>query len=412
MKVILLTDQLIQSNATFIVGGWMQSLINILKESKEIEIAVAGLTLTDSCVEKEEAIYYKIKKQHYNPIERVYRRWKSAIQDEKEIKEYVNAIQDFNPDIIHIFGVESFLCNIIPHTKSKVIVHLQGLMNPILNAWVPSKMSLSLLDCYSFNLFNLFKGLTFKQEYKIFQARAQRESAYFRSIRFVMGRTDWDKAVVMTLGKNVQYFHLEESLRPDFYTDWQWKVKNRKEVQLISVLTPATYKGFDVILKTATLLKSQGIQFQWKICGTYEEDRIVKTMERILKKKYSSNNVSFLGKQTAQELVSLLLDADIFIHPSYIENSPNSVCEAQILGLPIIASYAGGIPSLIQNNETGILFPTNDIYFLCHSIISLLSDPPKMDYLGNNARTIALERHDRNKILKNIESIYNEIIQI
>ncbi len=412
MKILLLTDQLIQNNETFIVGGWMQSLIHILKESKKMEIAVAGLTLADSCVEKEEGVtYYKIKRQSYNPFERIYRRWKSAIQNDEEIKEYVNAIQDFKPDIVHVFGVENFLCNVIPHTKSKVVVHLQGLTNPILNAWIPPGISLAMLNRYSFNLIDSLRGIGFKYQYNNFQALARRESEYFCSIRFVMGRTDWDKAVAMRLGKDIRYFHLEESLRPDFYTSPQWKMKNRKKFQLLSVLSPTIYKGFDVILKTAALLQSQGIQFQWKICGTSQDDLIVRTMEKILKKKYSSNNVSFLGKKTAQELVGLLLEADLFIHPSYIENSPNSVCEAQMLGLPVIATCAGGIPSLVQNNETGILFPTNDIYFLLNVIISLISDPQKMEYLGNNARNAALKRHDRDNILKNIEVIYKEIIQ-
>ena len=413
MKVLLLTDQLIQNNDTFIIGGWIQSLIHILEESKNIEIAVAGLTLADSCIEKEEkVIYYKIKKQNYNSIERFCRRWTSAIQDEKEIKEYMAAIQDFNPEIVHIFGTESFLCHVIPHTKSKTVVHLQGLINPVLNAWIPPAMSLSLLDAHSFHLFHFLRGITFKREYKTFQMRAQRELDYFPSIRFVMGRTDWDKTLAAILGKDITYFHLEESLRPDFYTDIQWKIKNRKEVQLLSVLSPATYKGFDVILKTASLLKAQDIQFQWKICGASEEDRIVKALESILKKKFSFNNVSFLGKQTAQELVSLLLDADLFIHPSYIENSPNSVCEAQILGLPVIATSVGGISSLVENNKTGILCPANDPYYLSGKIIALLNDPKQMQYLGENARIAANQRHNRKKILENIENIYLQIIQM
>jgi glycosyltransferase involved in cell wall biosynthesis len=413
MRVILLTDQLIQSGDTFIIGGWIQSLISILQGSKTIETAVVGLTQKESCTEKENnTTYYKIQKQNYsNPLERIYRRWRCTIQDEATIKNYISAVRDFKPDIVHLFGTESFICNVIPAIEAKAVVHLQGLINPYLNAWFPPGISGNVLHFHSFNCSDFLKGSSLKQQYKTFQAMAKRELEYFRSIRFVMGRTHWDKAMATALAKEAAYFHLEESLRSDFYADLQWNLKKREEVRLISVLSPFIYKGFDVILKTAFLLKSRGICFQWLVCGISETNCIIKTMEKIQKKKYKQNNVSFLGKQTAKELVSLMLDADIFIHPSYIENSPNSVCEAQMLGMPVVATYVGGISSLIENEKTGILFPANDPYFLSATIVSLSSDPQKMQSLGKNAREIARQRHDKDTILNNIENIYHKILK-
>ncbi|GHT24697.1 hypothetical protein AGMMS4957_18190 [Bacteroidia bacterium] len=412
MKVILLTDQLIQSKDTFIVGGWMQSLIQVLQNSTTLEVAVVGLTQGDACVEKEHNItWYKVKERIYNPFERVYRRWRCTIQDNGVIEDYVTAIQDFKPGIVHIFGVENFLCSVIPHIDSKVVVHLQGLIHPYLNAYFPPGISEDLFARQSFHLGTCLRGAGQRQCHKMFQALGKRESAYFRSIRFVMGRTHWDKAIAAALAKDAHYFHLDEVLRPDFYAAEAWQPKQREVAQFISILSPSTYKGFDVILKTASLLVSRGIRFQWTVCGTSEADIIVRTMEKILQKKYSQNNVSFLGRQTAPELVSRLLDADIFIHPSYIENSPNSVCEAQILGLPVVVSYVGGIPSLVENEKTGILFPANDIYFLSETIVSLLSEPQKMQLLGQKAREVARQRHDRDAILKGIEHIYKQILQ-
>ena len=412
MKVILLTDQFIHTKDTFIVGGWIQSLIGVLQQSQTIELAVIGLTEDVSCIERENnTTYYKVcDRRSPNPFNRVYQRFRCKIQDKKVIHDYIQNIRDFNPDIVHIFGTESFLCNVIPHIQAKAVVHLQGLINPYLNVWFPPGISSNLLNFYSFNLFSFLKGESLNQQYKKFQAMAKRESRYFRLIHFVMGRTHWDKSTASTLAKSAQYFHLEESLRPDFYTDLQWSKKEKDTATFISVLSPSPYKGFDLILKTASLLKSQGIKFRWLVCGTSDTQAIVKTMEKILKEKYDQQDVFFLGKKKSEELVALLLDADIFIHPSYIENSPNSLCEAQILGLPVVATDVGGVSSLIKNNETGILFPANDPYSLCGAIISLLLDTQKMEYLGNNAREEARKRHDRNAILKDIEAIYQKII--
>jgi glycosyltransferase involved in cell wall biosynthesis len=414
MKIILLTDQLIQSNDTFIVGGWIQSLISILQDSKTMEIAVVGLTQEPSSVEKENNITcYMIKKRDYsNPLLRIYRRWRCTIQDDLTIKNYISAIRNFNPDIVHLFGTESFICRVIPHIESKAVVHLQGLINPYLNVWFPPGISGVLLHFYSFHWLNFLKGFGLSRQLKIFQAMARRELEYFRLIRFVMGRTHWDKTMTSIWMPQATYFHLEESLRPDFYTDLQWNIKEREKLQLISVLSPSTYKGFDLMLKTASLLKSRKVHFHWIVCGVSETDLIVKAIEKILKKKYKPNHVSFLRKKSVKELIPLLLDSDIFVHPSYIENSANSICEAQILGMPVVATCVGGTPSLIENGKTGILFPSNDPFTLSEIIVSLASEPQKMQFLGKNARVAARQRHDRDAILKNIEDIYQKIIQM
>jgi glycosyltransferase involved in cell wall biosynthesis len=186
-------------------------------------------------------------------------------------------------------------------------------------------------------------------------------------------------------------------------------VQNRDEFQFISILSAATYKGFDLILKTASLLKLQGLKFRWTICGASANAPVIRAMEKIFKKRYDRLNVYFAGEKSSKELVSLLLDADLFIHPSYIDNSPNSICEAQLLGLPVVATYTGGVSSLIENNKTGMLVPVNDPYFLSGIIASLLSNPDKMQYLGANAGELARKRHDKENILKNIEDIYQEI---
>jgi len=413
MKVILLTNQLIQNKDTFIIGGWIQSLIGVLQQSPTIELAVIGLTDGNSCVEKENnTTYYKIcDRKSSNPLVRIYQRFRCKIQDKGVLKDCVSAILDFKPDIVQIFGTESFACGVIPYIGTiKTVVHLQGLLNPYMNVWFPPGISKNTFYFYSFNLFQYLKGNGQRQQHGMFQAMAKRELEYFQSIRYVMGRTHWDKLVARILSKEAQYFHVEEVLRPDFYTDLQWSKKERNSATLISVLSSSSYKGFDLILKTAVLLKSQGIEFQWLVCGPQKEHPIIKAMERIFKQKFAEYNVSFLGKRTAKDLVSLFLDADIFIHPSYIENSPNSLCEAQILGLPVVATDVGGISSLIKNNETGILFPANDPYSLCEIVTSLLSDSQKMQHLGTNARNEAKKRHNRDMILKNIETVYREII--
>lgn len=95
--------------------------------------------------------------------------------------------------------------------------------------------------------------------------------------------------------------------------------------------------------------------------------------------------------------------------PSAIENSSNSLCEAQILGVPVVASYCGGIPTLVEDGKTGYLYRYEEIEMLAQRVISLFGETDLYE-LSKNERKTALERHDREKNAIVLKNIYEEII--
>ncbi|HMF69867.1 MAG TPA: glycosyltransferase family 4 protein, partial [Flavitalea sp.] len=127
--------------------------------------------------------------------------------------------------------------------------------------------------------------------------------------------------------------------------------------------------------------------------------------------KYKNFNVIFRGPKTELELVKELLSADVFIHPSHIDNSPNSVCEAMLLGMPVIASYVGGIPSLIEDKHNGVLYNSNDPYELASKILLTVKDKELIAELSKNARATGIDRHDHEQIRSTVLATYNRIIQ-
>lgn len=74
----------------------------------------------------------------------------------------------------------------------------------------------------------------------------------------------------------------------------------------------------------------------------------------------------------SDKLVELLLESDLYVHTAYIDNSPNAICEAQYLGMPIIATYVGGVPSLIEQGKDGVLIPANDPFMLAEKYCNTL----------------------------------------
>src|SRR5690606_8912712 len=102
---------------------------------------------------------------------------------------------------------------------------------------------------------------------------------------------------------------------------------------ILSTLSPTTYKGIDVALKTAQQLTNLcNVQFEWKIVGMDASTKLLKLFENKENISHKKVNITLLGKLNALQLINEMKEADVFVHPSYIDNSPNSVCEAQLMG--------------------------------------------------------------------------------
>ena len=171
---------------------------------------------------------------------------------------------------------------------------------------------------------------------KTFHKNALQEESILKANHYFMGRTHWDKAIVNFYNPEAIYFECQEALRDSFIeSNQKWSFVNDRKIKIISVISGPLYKGVDVNLKTAQLLKTHSsIDFEWNICGISNSDLI----ESVYKIKAKDVNVNYLGVLRSGRLKRYeLVNSSFYIHPSYIDNSPNSVCEAQILGIPVIA---------------------------------------------------------------------------
>ena len=104
-----------------------------------------------------------------------------------------------------------------------------------------------------------------------------------------------------------------------------------------------------------------------------------------------------------------LLKCNIFICPSSIENSPNSLAEAQILGVPSIASFVGGIPDMIEDKKTGLLYRFEEIEMLGVFICDVF-EKKSLKELSINEIITAQKRHDINKNTADLINIYYKIL--
>ena len=129
---------------------------------------------------------------------------------------------------------------------------------------------------------------------------------------------------------------------------------------------------------------------------------------RSLPEKYGINkNICFRGYKTALQLVSEYEKASMYIIPSRMENSSNSLAEAQLFGLPVIASDAGGSPYLVDNGKNGLLFLSENQCDLADKINLLIRSNNLAHTLSKEGRNTALKRHNKESIVIMRMNIYD-----
>jgi glycosyltransferase involved in cell wall biosynthesis len=399
-------------NADTRMTGWVDSLEKHLGGISEVTLGVA-FPFSQGNVEA-----FKINETTYLPIPTASEkgkysglidRWKHRIEPESILDNYLKIIDQFRPDLIHVFGSEAPFGQIVGHTKVPVVLQIQG--------------NLSVCSLKYFSGFSAFDSVIYSNkksfilgyntwhQYFTFRKRAERELYFMKGCRFVLGRTEWDRYISKVIAPESRYFHCDEILREPFYK-YAWKRNENKKFRIFSTLSGSTYKGFETVLKCASLLKKRGdFDFEWNIAGIDNNHEIITITERSQHMRFADNNIRLNGSMTADELVVNLLSSDCFLHPSHIENSPNSVCEAMMLGIPVIATRVGGTPSILSSGEEGILIQDGDPYVMAAAILDLASSPEKQKLFSENSRKKAFQRHDPETILQNLVNIYKSIIK-
>jgi glycosyltransferase involved in cell wall biosynthesis len=112
----------------------------------------------------------------------------------------------------------------------------------------------------------------------------------------------------------------------------------------------------------------------------------------------------------AGNLPDLLPQTDIFVQPSLQEAFGMAAAEAMSCGVPVIVSDAGGLPELVSDGVTGLVFPAGNVAELSTGIIKLASDPAMRERMGHAARTRVVEHFSLSKTTDEYLSLYNRLL--
>ena len=421
MKVLWFSVTPLSLNAkenTGIEGkGWISSLLQIALGIKDLELVVVYGNQSPFKKEIEETERLKIIPINicrYGKRQIIKDMMTSREVDDFVISESLKIIQENKPDLIHIFGAEWCYGMLASHVNIPVVIHIQGLWSQIRNSLLLPGQS-SLFDRFKPELWNHPLGFFARyQYYNLSMERHRREEDILRNNKYFMCRTRWDQSVVRFYNKNARIFHVDEALRQEFIgCQDRWR-PHAEDKKIVLVTTGACYsiKGPDVVLKTAKLIRENtDYQVEWKWIGGTDEE--IREFEKLTKVKAQEVGLKMMGTLSATEMIRELLSSDIYVHTSYSDNSPNAVCEAQYLGMPVVATDTGGVISLFSEQyDKNMMVPMNDPFYLASKIMELREDDAKAKCLAEDNWAIAHRRHDAERISKQLKNTYLQLCEL
>jgi glycosyltransferase involved in cell wall biosynthesis len=392
-------------------GGWMYSLNEAIQDEVDLSLAFHY---------PYNKVNFKYQKTQYYPIytgniivENLKKRFLGNVYDTDFLDQYLRIIDTVKPDIIHIHGTENaFLC-ILGKVNVPVVISIQGNLTVIQHKYLAGyygnfiKQKNDRITLKSL----VFGRNSFNKGYKTMQKMAKIEQSHLKYAKNIIGRTAWDSRITSVLSPKSTYYSGNEMLRDKFYTSkWNNNYESGKII-LFTTSGNSYYKGFETLCHCLNILNDRGLSIEWRVAGISKDSLINKITKQHLGENYPKLGLMLLGSIEENNLIRNMQKSHLYIMPSHIENSPNNLCEAMIIGMPCVATFAGGTPSMLKDGEEGVLVQDGDPWVMAGAILEIINNSSIAEVYAKNARERALKRHDKATIILELIETYSKIIK-
>lgn len=402
----LVSDELGVEKSGF--GGWVMNMLNQLKTAEGIELGVAMVSKnTDRTIKK-----------GCNGIFCYVGHDESKAEINEKVRDYI--IEDFKPDIIHIEGNEFPIHNSFSKVKTvPVLLSLQG----ILSGYEPYQYGGLPISDYMFSLskHNVVSSwvLYFRKQLR-FDKRIATETDTIKNVNYITGRTFWDRAHSYWINPKAEYFTCNRILRPVFYEE-EWNCDAIEDHSIFVGNGYSPLKGVHFVLEAVAYIKEEFPDVKLYVAGNSPINKskginiqkfgYSRLIERLIKKNALEDNVVFTGPLQGEEMVELMKKSNVYVLPSLIENSPNTLGEAMMLGMPCVSAYTGGAPEMAIDEKECLFYRPNDSKLLAWQLRRIFKDKDFAKQLGISAKAHACITHDPVLNRDALISIYKKILE-
>ena len=394
-----------------VLGGWIEAMAAELSREENIELAIACKTGPEiSFRESLNGVYYFSLGYNAHTT-------KAALE-----RRCLEIIESFVPDLIHIEGTEfSHAGAMLAAAKEKsvpTVVSMQGILNGYYQYQCGELQMDDLL--LSGSLSERFEALFLHlRKTRWYRPRMTAERALIVKADNILGRTTWDRAHTLFLNPTAKYYACNRNLRAPFY-ETSWDIERIERHTIYVGNGYYALKGLHFLLDALPLLLPFYPDIQVYVAGYLpfmEHDRrpfYKRSYGAYLKKQIRAlgleQHIVFTGPLNADEVAERLARTHVYVLCSTIENSPNTLGEAMLVGTPCAAAYVGGVPDMAKDGREALFYRSNDPALLALCVKRIFDSDELAMRLSENARTRASATHDTQKNAEALRRIYQDIL--
>lgn len=366
----------------FGTGAWLVNLSQVLAQQPGVELHVIthSIAVTRTTTLQTSSFTLHVLRYSLPFVNKGYPdffRWDILSWYRGFVNEARVLIAKINPNVVHAHGTEGPYSLVASHSNRPAITSIQGII----------------------------EQYTQVENTPWFRLQVPIERYCIQHNQHFGCRTNWDEQYVLSVNPKATIHYMPEAINPVFF-EHNWAEPDFPTILFVGKLSAR--KGIDTLIEALALLKPQWQPKLW-IVGKGEINFIAHLKERI--KQYDlDQQVEFLGGKTSVEIAALLQKATVYVLPTLMDNSPNSLCEAMAVGTPAIASAVGGVPTLINHEQTGLLTESGNASALADSLHQLLSNTTLQTLLSEQSRQIAYQRNHPINVTKQTLNVYRALL--
>ena len=395
-------------------GSWLTSALLGLTRTGEDDLSVAfpGFTLESRTSDTSSGVAI-----HALPPNRRG----GLVSGPNLARELVRVFDECQPDIVHIHGTEMAhswtaieLCS---NLAIPFVVSIQGVASEIARTYTSGIPPLVLLNP---TFRDAVRDGGILGQWWSFSRRGRKEAAAIGRGHHFIGRTQWDEAVVGNLAPSARYFSCPETLR-DGFSGRSWALDSATRNSILMTQGSYPIKGLHVVLESLSWLRDEFPGVLLKVAGPdpVGQDHWRASIRRSgygrfiageIRRLRLNDNVLFLGPLSESSMVDSFLSSHVYLSASFMENESNSLSEARALGVPVIASYSGGMASRVEDSVDGRIYPAASPHLLARVLREVLRDDALAAAMGAEARVRQISRSNPTLNSARLRMIYSSVV--
>jgi glycosyltransferase involved in cell wall biosynthesis len=404
MKILWFSNHQFSEQQIKSTGTWLKSLGEELSKTKDVDL----FNITHGKVNQITHVDSKTIKQWIVPQS-------SLLPRAKIIKDIQIIVDEIKPDIIHIWGLESYwgLLTSRGYLSGNVILEIQGIKFTIEKHFYSGLTFYDIIKCIGIKELIRPFGSILGQKYT-FKRWGKFEKEMLITHKHISTQSDWVRSHVQHLNASATIYKTSIALRSEFINANKWDFNNCIPCQIFTSFSSiVSYKGLHILIDAISILKKTNPNIKLVIAGNvskgFREDGYTKWIKSKIKKLELIDNIYWVGSLDANEIVWQIQKANVIVIPSFVESYCLVLDEALTIGAPIVASYAGAMPELAIHDKTALLFPPGDIEICASYINKFLDDKLYSEQISANAYS-----NSRLKKITDVAaiqlSIYHEVL--